>query len=151
MRALLIALLFFSKTAVAVEPSGLWFKCLPEWHARDAAILMEITRDGSNYKWLQEWGVPYTASGTASIVGNQLVLRGCKAYRGKVDDSCDEANAPIYQKLKISQLFKQHRSVARALRQSDWIRTNDDSWKRLSVRCGELNNKVLQEQEARGK
>jgi hypothetical protein len=141
---------FFENSSIS-RSVGALVQMPPEWHARDAFILMEVTRDGSNYRWLQEWGVPYTTSGTASVVGNQLVLRGCKAYRGKVDDSCDEASPPIYEQLNVSQLFKQHRSIIRALRQSDWIRTDNDSWKSLSVRCEELNNKVRQEEEARGK
>jgi hypothetical protein len=88
---------------------------------------------------LAEWGVPCSAHGAASLVGNELVLRGCKSYRGATVQGCDEANPPVHLKLNSSMLVQRH-AEKHALRHSKWIKTDSASWQGLATKCEALSS-----------
>jgi len=131
----LLFVLCWSGSATAAGFVGLWFSCVPEWQARSPHALLEISREGSGYRWLHEWGEPYSASGLGSVEGGKLVLRGCKSYRGETEQGCDRSDPPVHVVLDDSLLVHQQRNLKESLRRSRWIKTDAKNWQHLARRC----------------
>ena len=132
---------FFQSSADAADYVGHWFSCSSKWQVRDNFSLVEITKAKAEYRWLMEWGVAYTASGTAEVApSGSLVLRGCKSYRGVRDKSCDVLNPPVYLTLPRSLLDNPISATQSALLRGTWLRTSELAWKKLAERCAQLNS-----------
>ncbi|WP_168173456.1 hypothetical protein [Polaromonas sp. A23] len=99
MKNLIVVLFAIFPTFVgAADLSGTWVSCDPR--APWSYAVLSVDREGSAYRWLAEWGSPYSASGTAVQLGSALVLRGCSSYRGDLRDGCDRDNPPVFDTLK---------------------------------------------------
>jgi|SRR5438105_4795878 len=117
--------------------SGLWFRCEAKWEAADNFMLLEVAQDHRN--WVAEWGVAYSASGAAELDSDgNLILRGCKSYRGEVEDSCDRDNPQIFLTLEKAVVDRPAMGSDRSLQRGQWIRTDDKSWQTLAKRCARL-------------
>jgi len=144
MRTYTIALLLAASVSSpkAADFAGLWFSCAPDRQAPDPFVLLEIKRAGAGYRWLAEWGSPYSANGTGSVVDGKLVLRGCKTNRGKAVDGCDTSKPPVFLSLKSSAFVSSKVPYVEAVRQSAWVRTDQGSWKSAAGQCDALRKSL---------
>ena len=142
--AVMLFALAFPSEAVGADFVGFWFSCVPEWQVRDPFALMEISREGTGYRWSSEWGVAYSAGGKGSLRGEKLVLRGCKSYRGEVEQGCDESDPPVHVVLDKSILAPRKSSLKESLRHSKWVRTDSKSWQRLAWDCERLQEHITE-------
>lgn len=133
MRTLIILALtlFFQATAEASDYSGLWFRC----RTYDFELL-EISKVNNSYKWLSEWGPAYSASGTATLLpSGDLILKGCKSFRGELSKDCDDTSPPEFLRLSRQLIKKPNKASNNALQRGVWLRTSDKTWTDLESRC----------------
>ncbi len=118
--------------------SGTWIACYP--NAPWAYTLLSVDKDGNGYRWLAEWGQPYTASGAAHWTGTEMVLRGCRSYRGEADRDCDSSNPPVFTSLTAADYRRVRNSITDDdLRTGRWVRVrgNGSEWEKLAGACEE--------------
>lgn len=141
MRSVVAMILLSLGTArsTASDFSGLWLRCMTEWQAPDNFMLVEVKKERDHYNWVAEWGVPYSASGTAKLmVTTSLVGRACAHYRGEPDVNCNP-NKPqvIFSIPKIATL----QASSRNPRKGAWVRTYPEHWQALAKTCAASQRK----------
>jgi hypothetical protein len=143
MRFLLLALVLCASASAGAARAGFeghWFQCKAGWEAADNFVLLEIRKGGT--EWGAEWGVPYSASGEATLdAEGNLVLRGCSSWRGQTRDACDVRDPPVFLVLSRTILRGKTRGTDAALRNESWIRTDPNSWGKLARRCAMLKGR----------
>lgn len=143
MRGIFLTLVVASNCLPSVKAEsldGTWVTCHPDMVGqRNPYTLSSIEREGFGYVVRNEWGVAYSFSGRAAVVGGELVVRGCTYYRGELTNGCDDENPPIVSASKIAVSEpKTDVEIDNALGSSLAIRTDGHAWQKLAARCEEI-------------
>jgi hypothetical protein len=121
---------------------GMWLTCESGIHTRGQHTLRVIKLEGGRYVYGEEWGQNYSRSGTGTVVGDRLIVRGCTSFRGEVVRDCDEKNPPVIFTLNGKSAAKMHKSATAALGRGETVRVTKSSWERLSFVCEERAEKL---------
>ena len=126
---LLVCPVFGSATAL----EGAWLSCT----AKAPWTLLSVERDGEHYRWTAEWGAPYAASGLSHLKNGELVLRGCRSYRGEIEAGCDEKSPPVFSRLRKQDFERIQASFTTTdIRLGRWVRVaKGASWQELAHKC----------------
>jgi hypothetical protein len=134
---------------LSAELEGTWFSCVPDMQARSPYSVLYIERSGNAHKWQMDWGQNHSAQGIVSFKKNELILYGCRAYRGETDPKCDEKKPPIDMRIDRFELTRKYKSIKFALEGSAWIRVGILSLDELSSRCEGISEKNIAKRDSK--
>jgi hypothetical protein len=147
----LLSMLLWHGSSRSAGLEGTWFSCNPELTTPSPRNILTIERQDNAYEWQHAWGQHETAYGRVAIVGKELVLSGCTAYRGEKDAKCDEERPPIVLRIGRHELTRKYKSLDFALEGSGWIRVGRISLDELDRRCEEIRDANISKRSAASK
>ena len=135
----------------ATDIVGAWVSCDPK--APWMYALLSVDIEGKGHRWTAEWGSPYAASGVAYLNNGELVLRGCRSYRGEVAAGCSDKAPPVFERLRKQDLERTRSYFTPVdLRHARWVRVaKGSSWQALARECERAVEKMRTLHEGAGK